>query len=88
MSRPKLCQQLSRDLREAANLLKWASIDLLGTAETLLTQGDETGANEIMTIALNYHDMEVKLLSYLEEIDDGKISRAEKQQPELELILP
>ncbi|MDT9631004.1 hypothetical protein F6S08_07125 [Pseudomonas sp. JV449] len=78
MSLPKPCQQLGRDLREAADLLKWASIDLLGTAETLLTQGDETGANEIMTIALNYRDMEVKLLSYSDEVGDGKISRAEK----------
>ncbi|SEB36475.1 hypothetical protein FIV41_08990 [Pseudomonas marginalis] len=79
MSLPKPCQQLSRDLREAAALLKWASIDLLRIAETLLTQGDETGANEIMTMALNYHDMEVKLLSYSDEVGDGKISRAEKQ---------
>lgn len=47
-------QQLRRDLKEAAAVLKWAGVNLFGVAKRMLTAGDEQGANDLMKIALSF----------------------------------
>jgi hypothetical protein len=51
-------QQLRRDLKEAAALLKWSGVDLFVFAKRLLAAGDEQGANDLMKIALSFQDVE------------------------------
>ncbi|MGS0546061.1 hypothetical protein ACU8WE_26265 [Pseudomonas parakoreensis] len=71
----KPSQQLRRDLKEAAALLKWSGVDLFGVAKRLLAAGEEISANELMMIALSYQAMEDKLAGYAEEVNAGKIVR-------------
>lgn len=53
MSLTKPNQQLRRDLKGAAALLKWSGVDLFVFAKRLLATGDEQGANALMKIALS-----------------------------------
>lgn len=75
MSLTKPNQQLRRDLKETAALLKWSGIDLFGVAKRLLAAGDEISADELMMIALSYQTMEDKLAGYADEVKAGQISR-------------
>lgn len=68
-------QQLRRDLKEAAALLKWSGVDLFGVAKRLIAAGDEISADELMMIALSYQTMEDKLESYADEVKTGRIKR-------------
>ena len=61
MSLNKPNQQLRRDLKEAAALLKWSGVDLFIFAKRLLAAGDEQGANDLMKIALSFQGFEDKL---------------------------
>ncbi len=54
-------QQLRRDLKEAAALLKWSGVDLFGVAKRPLAVGDEISADELMMIALSYQAVEDRL---------------------------
>ena len=55
-------QELKRDLKEAAALLKWSGVDLFTISKRLLDAGDEIGAAELMKIALSYQAIEDKLI--------------------------
>ena len=68
-------QQLRRDLKEAAALLKWSGVDLFVFAKRLLAAGDEQGANDLMKIALNLQETEDKLAGYADEVKVGTINR-------------
>lgn len=79
MALTKPCQQLRRDLKEAAALLKWSGVDLFVFAKRLLAAGDEQGANDLMKIALSFQEAEDKLTCYADEVKAGLISRASSQ---------
>lgn len=68
-------QQLRRDLKEAAALLKWSGVDLFVFAKRLLAAGDEQGANDLMKIALSLQEAEDKLAGYADEVKAGGIVR-------------
>ncbi|OIN46008.1 hypothetical protein [Pseudomonas costantinii] len=69
-------QQLRRDLKEAAALLKWSGVDLFVFAKRLLAAGDEQGANDLMKIALSFQDVEDRLAGYADEVKSSRITRA------------
>ena len=56
-------QELKRDLKDAAALLKWSGVDLFTISKRLLDAGDEIGAAELMKIALSYQAIEDKFQS-------------------------
>lgn len=72
-------QQLRRDLKEAAALLKWSGVDLFVFAKRLLAAGDEQGANDLMKIALSFQETEDKLAGYADEVKAGRIARAKPE---------
>lgn len=76
MSLTKPIQELRRDLKEAAALLKWSGVDLFTISKRLLDAGDEIGAAELMKIALSYQAIEDNLASYAGEVKSGVITRA------------
>lgn len=72
-------QELKRDLKEAAALLKWSAVDLFTISKRLLDAGDEIGAAELMKIALSYQAIEDKLVSYADEVKSGRVKRNAEQ---------
>ncbi|MDD0974947.1 hypothetical protein [Pseudomonas fontis] len=76
MSLTKPNQELRRDLKDAAALLKWSGVDLFVIAKRLLAAGDEEGANDLMKIALALQDAEDKLVGYADEVKSSRIVRA------------
>jgi len=72
-------QELKRDLKEAAALLKWSGVDLFTISKRLLDAGDEIGAAELMKIALSYQAIEDKLVSYADEVKSGRVKRNAEQ---------
>ncbi|MCF5228563.1 MULTISPECIES: hypothetical protein [unclassified Pseudomonas] len=80
MALTKPNQQLRRDLKEAAALLKWSGFDLFGVAKRLLVAGDDISADELMMIALSYQAMEDKLTDYADEVKAARIIRAAEQK--------
>lgn len=69
-------QQLRRDLKEAAALLKWAGVDLFGVAKRMLASGDEQSAHDLMKIAISFQEVEDKLAGYADEVKAGQIHRS------------
>ena len=76
MSLTKPNQQLRRNLKEAAALLKWSGVDLFVFAKRLLAAGDEQGANDLMKIALSFQETEDRLTGYADEVKAGQITRS------------
>ena len=76
MSITKPNQQLRRDLKEAAALLKWSGVDLMQAAVQLSEAGQEDEAKELMILALSYQATEDKLAGYADEVKVGRIMRA------------
>lgn len=72
-------QELKRDLKEAAALLKWSGVDLFTISKRLLDAGDEIGAAELMKITLSYQAIEDKLVSYADEVKSGRVKRNAEQ---------
>ena len=72
-------QELKRDLKEAAALLKWSGVDLFTISKRLLDAGDEIGVAELMKIALSYQAIEDKLVSYADEVKSGRVKRNAEQ---------
>ena len=72
-------QELKRDLKEAAALLKWSGVDLFTISKRLLDAGDEIGAAELMKIAFSYQAIEDKLANYADEVKSGRVKRNAEQ---------
>lgn len=68
-------QQLRRDLKEAAALLKWSGVDLMQAAVKLSEAGQEDEAKELLKIAAGFQEAEDKLAGYAEEVKAGRILR-------------
>jgi len=75
MALTKPNQQLRRDLKEAAALLKWSGVDLMQAAVKLSEAGQEDEAKEPMRIAAGFQEAEDKLAGYAEEVKAGVILR-------------
>jgi hypothetical protein len=69
-------QELRRDLKEAAALLKWSAADLFQAARKLSEAGQETEAEELLKIAVSFQEYEDKLAGYADEVKTGVITRA------------
>lgn len=69
-------QQLRRDLKEAAALLKWSGVDLMKMAIRLSDAGFESDARELLTIIGSFPDAEDRLAGYADEVKAGQITRA------------
>lgn len=69
-------QQLRRDLKEAAALLKWSGVDGMQVANRLSEAGLEDDARNLMKIAASFQDAEDKLAGYAEEVKDQRITKA------------
>lgn len=69
-------QQLRRDLKEAAALLKWSGVDLMKMAVRLSEAGFEDDARELVRIISGFPDAEGKLAGYAEEVKAGHINRS------------
>ena len=79
MSITKPNQQLRRDLKEAAALLKWSGVDLMQAAVRLSESGQEDEAKELMILALSYQAMEDTLSGYADEVKAGSIVRGKAE---------
>lgn len=75
MALTKPDQQLRRDLKEAATLLKWSGVDLMKMAVRLSEAGFESDARELLTIISGFPDVEDKLVGYADEVRDQRITR-------------
>lgn len=75
MSLTKPNQQLRRDLKEAAALLKWSGVDLMKMAVRLSEAGFESDAIELLTIISEFPGVEDKLAGYADEVRVGRIVR-------------
>jgi len=69
-------QQLRRDLKEAAALLKWSGVDLMQAAVKLSESGHEDDAQELITIATRFQAVEELMAGYAEEVKAARIVRA------------
>lgn len=76
----KLNQQLRRDLKEAAALLKWSGVDLFVVSKRLLIVGDEQCALDLMKIAMSLQKTEDKLAGHADEVKAARIIRAAEQR--------
>ncbi|MEO8646042.1 hypothetical protein [Pseudomonas sp.] len=72
-------QELRRDLKEAAALLKWSGVDLMKMAIWLSETGLEDDARELLTIIDGFPDAEDKLAGYAEEVKVGSIVRGKTE---------
>ncbi|MBK5416376.1 hypothetical protein [Pseudomonas sp. TH31] len=72
-------QQLRRDLKEAAALLKWSGVDLMQVAVRLSESGHEDDAKELLKIASSYQDVEDRLAGYADEVKAGRIVRGKAE---------
>ncbi len=79
MSLTKPNQQLRRDLKEVAALLKWAGVDLYVVSKRMMAAGDEQGAMELMKIAMSLQETEDKLAGYAEEVKSGRVVRSKPE---------
>ncbi|WP_341519860.1 hypothetical protein AABC73_15020 [Pseudomonas sp. G.S.17] len=79
MALTKPNQQLRRDLKQAAALLKWSGVDLMQAAKRLSATGQEGEAMELLKIALSLQETEDKLAGYAEEVKAGRIVRGKPE---------
>lgn len=70
-----LNQNLHRDLKEAADLLKWAKVDLMQAAVRTSGFGQQTDAKELLKIAANHQLIVDRLVGYADEVNAGRIKR-------------
>ncbi|MBN2974686.1 hypothetical protein [Pseudomonas lactucae] len=68
-------QQLRRDLKEAAALLKWSGVDLMQAAVKLSEAGQEDDAKELIRIATRFQAVEDQMAGYVNEVNVGQINR-------------
>jgi len=79
MALTKPNQQLRRDLKEAAALLKWSGVDLMKMAIRLSEAGLEADARELLTIIDGFPDTEDKMAGYAGEVKAGRIVRGKAE---------
>lgn len=60
-------QQMRRNLKEAAALLKWAGVDLFAISKRMIDADDEQGALELMRVASSLQEAEGTLAGYADE---------------------
>ncbi|MFJ2491371.1 hypothetical protein ACIOV9_07480 [Pseudomonas iridis] len=72
-------QQLRRDLKEAAALLKWSGVDLMQAAVKLSEAGQEAEARELIEIATRFQAVEDLMVGYADEVRDQRITRAKPE---------
>lgn len=68
-------QELRRELKEAAALLKWSGVDIMQVAIRLSEAGLEDNARNLMKIALSFQETEDKLAGYAEEVKTRQVKR-------------
>ncbi|WP_404941616.1 hypothetical protein [Pseudomonas danubii] len=61
-------QQLRRDLKEAAALLKWSGVDIMQVATRLSEAGLEDDARNLMKIAASFQEVEDRLAGYAQKV--------------------
>lgn len=71
----KPTQELRRDLKDIAHLLKWSAVDLMQLAVRLSEAGLETEALELAKKLEAFNHAEDKLVSYAVEVKAGRILR-------------
>ena len=72
-------QQLRRDLKEAAALLKWSGVDVMQVATRLSEAGLEDDAQKLMKIALSLQETEDKLVGLAEEVTVARVVRGKTE---------
>ncbi|WP_282395764.1 hypothetical protein [Pseudomonas sp. PS01298] len=72
-------QQLRRDLKEAAALLKWSGVDLMQAAVKLSEAGHEDDAQELIKIATRFQAVEDLMAGYADEVKEGQINRSKPE---------
>ncbi|MBV4452712.1 MULTISPECIES: hypothetical protein [Pseudomonas] len=72
-------QQLRRDLKETADLLKWSGVDLMQAAVRLSEGGQEDEARELRNVATSYQAVEDRLAGYADEVKAGRINRSKPE---------
>ncbi|SEC00885.1 hypothetical protein SAMN05216205_1221 [Pseudomonas mohnii] len=72
-------QQLRRDLKEVAALLKWSGVDLTGMTVRLSESGLEAEARELLKIVASFPDAEDKLVAYAAEVQIGLVTRVKAE---------
>lgn len=75
MTLTKPNQDLKRDLQGVASDLKWSAVELLRIAERLSLAGNEADAQAVLKMCTVFHDGEVRLAGYADEVKAGQISR-------------
>ena len=80
MTLTKPNQQLRRDLKEAAALLKWSGVDLMQAAVRLSEAGQEDDAKELVRIAMRFQAVEDLMAGYADEVKAGRIVREKTGQ--------
>ncbi len=78
MSLTKPNQQLRRDLKEAAALLKWSGVDLKQAAVKLSDAGQEDDARELIAIAMRFQEVEELMDGYADEVKTAHITRVSR----------
>lgn len=73
-------QQLRRDLKQIAALLKWSGVDFMQVAVRLSEAGLEGDARILTKIAASFQKTEDTLAEYAEEVKAGRISRVREQR--------
>ncbi len=72
-------QELRHDLKQAADLLKWSSLDLYKAVKRMVEAGNEVEAEELMRIAQALQETEDKLTEYADEVRVGRIVRGKAE---------
>jgi len=68
-------QQLRRDLKEVAALLKWSGVDLMQAAARLSEAGQVGDAKHLLRIAASFQSVEDRLAGYADEVKNKLIVR-------------
>lgn len=68
-------QDLKRDLQGVASDLKLSAVELLRIAERQSLAGNEADAKAVLKMCTVFHDGEVRLAGYAEEVKAGRILR-------------
>lgn len=79
MTLTKPNQDLRRDLKEVAALLKWSGVDLMKMAIRLSEAGFEDDARELLTIIDGFPDAEDRLAGYAEDVKAGRVVRGKAE---------